>query len=182
VRRGQVNASAKCKEVQDVATAMRGPEARPASPWLLAVLLAVVLTACGTPATGGSKSDDGRLYAQCMRANGVPDFPDPGPDGRFPLSHGQSGIDQDSPTFRAAMGKCRALAPGGEHQKTGDPAYVEQLRKFSQCMRDNGLPDFPDPDADGRLRGPGHETQDSPTYQAAMAACRGKLPGGGDHR
>jgi len=59
---------------------------------------------------------------------------------------------------------------------------VEQMRKFSQCMRDNGLPDFPDPDADGRLRGVGHEQQGSPTYQAAMADCRGKLPGGGGHR
>jgi hypothetical protein len=48
-------------------------------------------------------------------------------------------------------------------------------------MRDNGLPDFPDPDADGRLRGVGHEQQDNPTYRAAMETCRGKLPGGGQH-
>ncbi len=163
---------------------MRRPSFHPASPWLLAALLAVVLAACAPPgAAGGSKSDDGRLYAQCMRANGVPNFPDPGPDGRFPLSHGAGGIDQDSPTFRAALEKCRDLAPGSQHEKNiGDPAYVEQMRKFSQCMRENGLPDFPDPEADGRLRGVGHEQQGSPTYQAAMAACRGKLPGGGDHR
>jgi hypothetical protein len=56
------------------------------------------------------------------------------------------------------------------------------MRKFSQCMRDNGLPDFPDPDASGQLRGAGHEQQDTPTYRAAMEACRQKLPGGGDHR
>jgi hypothetical protein len=49
-------------------------------------------------------------------------------------------------------------------------------------MRDNGLPDFPDPDADGRLRGPGHEEQNDPKYRAAMDACRQDLPGGGEHR
>lgn len=126
--------------------------------------------------------DAGVIYAQCMRANGVPNFPDPGPDGRFALSHGHGGINQDDPKFRAALEECRGLAPGGEHRGTGDPAYVEQMREFSKCMRDNGLPDFPDPEADGRLRGLGHEAQDNPTYRAAMAACTEALPGGGAHR
>ena len=53
---------------------------------------------------------------------------------------------------------------------------------YAQCMRENGVPAFPDPDAQGRLRGAGHEQQDNPTYRAAMEACRGKLPGGGEHR
>jgi len=59
---------------------------------------------------------------------------------------------------------------------------VEQMRKFSQCMRDNGVPDFPDPDADGRLRGPGHDREGDPKFRAAQEKCREKLPGGGDHR
>jgi hypothetical protein len=113
-----------------------------------------------------------------MRDNGVPDFPDPDADGRFSgIGHEQ----QDTPTYKAAAEQCRALAPGGDHQNTRDPAYIEQMRKFSQCMRDHGLPDFPDPDADGQLRGAGHEQQDTPTYKAAMEACRDQLPGGGGH-
>jgi len=117
-----------------------------------------------------------------MRANGVPDFSDPDARGRFlGLSHGGGGINQDDPTFRAAMERCRSLAPGGEHRNTGDPAYVEQMREFSKCMREHGLPDFPDPDANGQLRGVGHERQGDPKFQAAVEACRGKLPGGG-HR
>lgn len=55
-------------------------------------------------------------------------------------------------------------------------------RAYAQCIRDNGVPDFPDPDANGQLRGPGHEQQDNPTFRAAMQTCRQKLPGGGDHR
>lgn len=126
--------------------------------------------------------DAGVRYAQCIRDNGVPNFPDPGPDGRFAISHAGDGIDHDDPKLRAALELCRALAPGGEHRNTGDPAYVEQMREFSQCMRDNGLPDFPDPDADGRLRGLGHEQQVNPKFRAATQACAKVLPGGGAHR
>jgi hypothetical protein len=166
---------------------MRGAS-RGGTPWLLTAVLAVLLAACGqgagTSNATSSPSTDPRdaalLYAQCMRTNGVPDFPDPDANGRFSLSHGAGGADQDDPTFRAAAEKCRALAPGGEHEQFGDPAFVEQMREFSQCMRDNGLPDFPDPDADGRLRGTGHEAG-GPNYEAAFAACRDKLPGGGQH-
>jgi hypothetical protein len=143
----------------------------------------IVVTACSSspgsktaPATG---QEQAVKYAQCMRANGVPDFPDPDPGGQFRgLGHEQ----QDNPKFRAAQQACRDLAPGGEHEKLGDPAYVNQVRKFAQCMRANGLPDFPDPDAQGRLRGAGHERQGDPKYRAAFEACRAKLPGGGEHQ
>jgi hypothetical protein len=149
-----------------------------------AVLGALALvTACG----GSSASDEtapaadqeqALAFAQCMRENGVPDFSDPDAEGRF--SEGEH--DSDDPALRAAQEACRDLAPGGEHQNLGDPAFVEQMREFSQCMRDNGLPDFPDPDAEGRLRGAGHEQQGDPKFRAAMESCREKLPGGGDHR
>ena len=118
------------------------------------------------------------LYAQCMRDNGVPDFPDPGPSGHFALDHDE--FDRDDPDFRAAMEACRDLAPGDEYLIFGDPIYVEQMLEFSQCMRDNGLLDFPDPDAEGRLR-LGHEAQGDPKFRAALEACRDQLPGGHYH-
>ena len=155
--------------------------ASPAAPILAAVIL--VATACGSSSSNGAASSGDRgqalAYAKCMRENGVSDFPDPDAQGRL---RGAGHEQQDDPQFRAAMEACRGLAPGGEHEKLGDPAFVEQMRKFSQCMRKNGLPDFPDPDAQGRLRGPGHEQQDTPQFRAAMDVCRGKLPGGGEHR
>ena len=153
---------------------------------LVAALLVVplLLAGCGKDSRSGSgvtpadKVEAARAYAQCIRDNGVPDFPDPDANGEL---RGPAHEKQNDPSFQAAQEKCRNLAPGGEHEKS-DPASVEQMRKFSQCMRDNGLPDFPDPDPDGRLRGQGHEQQDNPTYRAAMEACRQQLPGGGDHR
>ena len=151
-----------------------------AAPIVAALIL--VATACGSSSSNEAASpgdrDQAIAYARCMRDNGVADFPDPDSEGRFRgLGHEQQG----SPQFRAAQEACRDLAPGGEHEKLGDPAFVEQMREFSQCMRENGLPDFPDPDAQGRLRGAGHEQQDTPQYRAAAEACRDKLPGGGGH-
>ncbi|HEX6674624.1 MAG TPA: hypothetical protein VF486_06330 [Actinomycetes bacterium] len=148
----------------------------------LLVVPLLVLAGCAQDNRSGvtpvDKAEAARAYAQCIRDNGVPDFPDPDANGEL---RGPAHEKQNDPKFQAAQEKCRNLAPGGEHQKS-DPATVEQMRKFSQCMRDNGLPDFPDPDANGQLRGAGHEQQDTPTYRAAMEACRQKLPGGGNHQ
>jgi hypothetical protein len=50
-------------------------------------------------------------FATCMRAHGVPKFPDP--EGSAQLGPG-SGIDPTSPTFQAALnGPCVSLAPAG---------------------------------------------------------------------
>jgi hypothetical protein len=57
-------------------------------------------------------------FSQCMRAHGVTNFPDPTFSGngiRLELSK-QSGIDPNSPTFKAAQNACGsrlALAKGG---------------------------------------------------------------------
>lgn len=164
-------------------TGMGRPPVGGPSTWLrAALLLTVTLAACAQdPGTAPTDPQDaGLLYAKCMRDNGVPDFPDPDPNGEFLGADHEE--QQDDPTFLAATEACRDLAPGGEHQDTGDPAFVEQMREFSQCMRDNGLPDYPDPDANGQLRGVGHEVEGDPNFQAAMEACREKLPGGGDHQ
>ena len=76
------------------------------------------------------------------------------------------------------------LAACGQNNRNSVTPVADEAagRAYAQCMRDNGVPDFPDPDPDGRLRGPAHEQQDDPKFRAAMETCRQKLPGGGDHR
>jgi hypothetical protein len=44
-------------------------------------------------------------FSQCVRAHGVPSFPDPGGDGRIP-DPASAGIDQASPKFKAANQAC----------------------------------------------------------------------------
>jgi hypothetical protein len=59
-----------------------------------------------------SSGSDSLAFARCMRAHGVPDFPDPnGQPGQ--LGPG-SGIDPNSPQFQSALnGPCKSLAPPG---------------------------------------------------------------------
>jgi hypothetical protein len=49
-------------------------------------------------------------FSQCVRAHGVPNFPDPDSSGRIP-DPASAGIDQGSPKFEAANQACRASRP-----------------------------------------------------------------------
>jgi hypothetical protein len=83
-----------------------------------------------------------------MRANGVPNFPDPSAGGGFVFQAG-SGVDPSSPAFTAARAKCQkllptiGLAPGSTTQPTAQ--WLAHMVKVAQCMRRRGIPDFPDP-------------------------------------
>jgi hypothetical protein len=49
-------------------------------------------------------------FSQCVRAHGVPGFPDPGSDGRIP-DPATVGINQGSPKFEAANQACGKYRP-----------------------------------------------------------------------
>ena len=51
-------------------------------------------------------------YSRCMRANGVPNFPDPSAGGGWNVQTG-AGLDPSSPLFKRAQAKCEKLLPGG---------------------------------------------------------------------
>lgn len=52
----------------------------------------------------------GLQFAECMRAHGVPGFPDPGSDGRIP-DPASVGLDQGSPRFESANQACGRYRP-----------------------------------------------------------------------
>ncbi len=63
-------------------------------------------------------------FSQCMRAHGVPNFPDPQFNGNNGVTIGGNGagIDPNSSTFQAAQQACQSLLPGansGTKQTTG---------------------------------------------------------------
>jgi hypothetical protein len=67
--------------------------------------LSAAQTALGGGASPGSSSEAAGLkFARCMRANGVPDYPDP--TGSNQVGHSTSGIDMNSPTFQTAANLC----------------------------------------------------------------------------
>ena len=144
--------------------------------WLAAIaLLAAGLTAgCGGSSgdgDGASASGDRAVrFAACMREHGVSDFPDP-VDGRIVLRAGR-----DPAAMQAAQQACRKLAPGGGSVTR---QMQEQLLAFTQCMRDHGVPDFPDPEGPGRLLIPRTIDVESPQFEQARQACQDKLRGSG---
>ena len=72
-------------------------------------------TATGKGATSpgsGSPEAAALAFAQCMRSNGLPNFPDPKAGGGF-LFHTSAGVDPSSPAFKAAQAKCKKFLPEG---------------------------------------------------------------------
>ena len=124
-------------------------------------------------------------YSQCMRDHGIVRFPDPDSTGRLQLNAVKgSDLDPSSAQFQAANNACKSLRPqesADEQQKAR-----EEWLKFAQCMRANGIANFPDPRPDGKLllprRADGSPSIDtnSPQWQAADKACKQYSPGGGN--
>jgi hypothetical protein len=93
----------------------------------------------------GSPEAAALAFAGCMRANGVPHFPDPKAGGGF-LFHRGAGVDPSSPAFKAAQTKCKKFLPPGPG--SGSPPSAKTLAHFlavARCMRQHGVPEFPDP-------------------------------------
>jgi hypothetical protein len=125
-------------------------------------------------------------YAQCMRSNGVPAWPDPDGGGRFDKSGISRAVgDLGSPTYQqylTAAAACADVLPANMREPTA--AEVQQQwtddRNFAQCMRDSGVPNAPDPVADdnGRpyfdLTGTNIDPN-SPQIQAWAQACASQL-------
>ncbi|WP_283135257.1 hypothetical protein [Rhizohabitans arisaemae] len=132
-------------------------------------------------APGGSPSptasidprEKGRLFAQCMRENGV-DMPDPGANGgavRVERRPGDAKMEK-------ALEACQSKAGPGT-RKPLDPAEQEKFRALARCMRENGI-DMPDPDfSGGRVTiGGGDLKKINPRdakFREAMETCRNKV-------
>jgi hypothetical protein len=130
-------------------------------------------------APAADKADRARQFAQCLRDHGV-DVGDPGEDGSVDA---QPGAEVDKRTLSAAYEACRDYAPAKDakgHEVT--PNELEQLRQFAQCLRDHGVPDWPDPGPDGDFGDDPVVVQakNSPHMRSAMEACQNLLPGSND--
>ena len=133
-------------------------------PWLLAALATVALvsagcgssgppgtgtanstgTTNGTGSTGTGKNatgqDEAVKFAECVRAHGVPHFPDPNAKGEF-----EFGVDVTPAVWGRAVNACKALQPPGSLSAKRTPKQQTASLRFAQCVRENGVKDFPDP-------------------------------------
>jgi hypothetical protein len=117
--------------------------------------VALIGAGCGsnTPSETGSASSSGTggntnaadqdkavKFAECMRANGVPDFPDANAKGQFVY-----GVSVSPAVWTKAVDACKDLQPPGTLSAKRSPKQQSASVRFAQCIRENGVEDFPDP-------------------------------------
>jgi hypothetical protein len=139
-------------------------------------MCALVLTGCGgqtpqasstSPSPVDSAYEQNLKFAQCMREHGV-NIPDPEPGKPAMVTFDQNTSQEKA---EAAMQACRQFAPnGGAGGTQPDPKQAEAMRKFAQCMRDNGVEKFPDPE-NGGVRITAEGITDDPDFKAAQEKC-----------
>lgn len=136
----------------------------------------------------------GKQVAQCIRDNGLPGFPDPYFDnGQLQLPPVDANVQQQGEAV--LQGPCRelwqrleAVLPEQQQERRSKdeprgPMAAEdldKLKQFTECMRQHGLPTWPDPDDTGEYHlggaglpeglGKGQRPVDA-TFRDALQAC-----------
>lgn len=149
------------------------------------LLLTMALAACSDPDSGGEiptaggttpADDDGGTgagdvteaerhemelaFAACLREHGI-DVADPKPGDGVRID-----IQGDPAEANAAIEQCRHLLPDGGEPPEDDPQERERMLAFAQCMRDNGVASFADPEpGEGTHAGP--EQFEDPDFESA---------------
>jgi len=133
-------------------------------------------TAASTAHNGSGSGSQARLlkYSQCMRAHGIPDFPDPSSSGGLSISiHPGSDLNPHDPQNVAAQNACKAYRPGGNPTSAQDATANANALKYSKCMQSHGITDFPDPNGQGTLtvNVGGDIDPDAAKFKSAEKAC-----------
>ena len=140
---------------------------RPLATLALVALISLISAGCGSnaPPETGTASSDGTAkssgttsaadaggtnkttdqdkavkLAECIRGHGVPHFPDPDAKGDFAF-----GIDVSPAVWKKAVDACKDLAPPGAFSGKRSPKQQSAALRFAECVRENGVKDFPDP-------------------------------------
>jgi hypothetical protein len=98
----------------------------------------------GASGSGESKKATARdravRFAECIRSHGVSDFPDPNEKNEF-----EYGVSVSPAVWRRATTACKDLQPPGTLSSKRTPKQQSASLRFAQCIRENGVKDFPDP-------------------------------------
>jgi hypothetical protein len=134
---------------------------RPLAALALVALIGLISAGCGSNApsetgtasgsgsdssagTGANKKltarDKAVKFAECIRAHGVSDFPDPNAKNQF-----EYGVSVSPAVWKQATTACKDLQPPGTLSGKRTPKQQSASLRFAQCIRDNGVKDFPDP-------------------------------------
>jgi hypothetical protein len=107
----------------------------------------------GSRPTQSEAQQDVVRFADCMRSNGVSNFPDPTTSPReFKFSLSPNSVNAQSPSFRSAETTCQHLLPSPRGQSAAHTrAQIAAFLAFARCIRSHGFLNFPDPTSSGQL-------------------------------
>jgi hypothetical protein len=119
-----------------------------------ALLSGVLVAGCGGSSTGptdgastsasGSAVESGVAFSKCIRSHGVPNFADPKVSGQTVRMGSPRTIEP--PAFQSAAHSCQRLLPKGAPGPEPPSGQAQaQMLEVSACMREHGIPGFPDP-------------------------------------
>jgi hypothetical protein len=136
--------------------------ARTAAAIIATVGLALLAAACGgspgshvaqlgtttTKSTTSSPSANSQkvlAFSRCVRAHGVPNFPDPNSSGVLPKRQ-IAQLTAGNPQFPAAHRACEHLLPNaGQPTRAQAQQAWNDMRNFARCIRSHGVANWPDP-------------------------------------
>lgn len=134
-------------------------------------------TASPMPSPAADEGDRALQFQRCMQDHGVDVQTD---------TEGKVGVQAtpgDKTKALSAAEACQIYLPGGGEKLKLSPEDVEKLRQFSQCVREHGFPDWPDPDPEtGQMR---FDEQDQsrladmkndPQFRTAIESCESLAP------
>jgi hypothetical protein len=98
----------------------------------------------------------GQQYSQCVRDHGLPNYPDLVDDGGHLTLPNDGNADANRQALRDRqdiLDACKSILDKLPANAQKQPQLSDQdrqnLLKFAQCMRQNGVPEWPDPRANG---------------------------------
>jgi hypothetical protein len=152
-----------------------------------AVMLAAsaALAGCGAggtsqPRAGGADPDphDTNISSivACYRSHGDPGFPDPvydPGDGRWHFA-----VSPNTAPLSTRQA-CQHMFPNMTASPPVPQAQFQQLVRLAECIRQHGVPAWPDPDPDGAYGLPRSLQQKTPAFARAATACQRLMPSGG---
>jgi hypothetical protein len=141
-------------------TPLKAVAARTAAAIIAIAALTLVAAACGSPSSAGGSSSTLRspnspstntekavAFSSCVRAHGVPNFPDPPSSGEVPKESAEQ-LGVSTSELQTALNACEHLLPNTGNVDDNPAAlnqWWSQMLQFARCMHSHGVPNWPDP-------------------------------------
>jgi hypothetical protein len=142
-------------------------------------------SASSAPPTPSSQTQRLIVYSECMRRNGVTNFPDPNSHGNLVINP-NANINPSSPQYKQAQAACKKFSPESSSGAGMTPAQhaeaLAALTDYVHCMRKHGIEmadPFSGPNNGVGIALPRDIDVNSQLYKQADSACKHFIPSAG---